>query len=218
MSNVNCNVTPGKVFTPDAEGKVPVTPDGLNLLGQPTVTATLDNAVDTEDLKADAVATAKIADAAVTTAKIADENVTQAKIAPASLDQTVVKVLADQAVLGGIPVMFRVDVANGTAQLDYDIVLTKKTRIVDAYYVKTTGANNASGSVTVLVLDGSSNTIAGMAMATTQADTTIQRTSVINDAYHEIAAGGTLRIRRPANAGSAPNVACIVYVVGISVA
>lgn len=45
MGNINCTVTAGKVFTEDADGKVQVTPDGLNLLGVPTVTVNLDAAM-----------------------------------------------------------------------------------------------------------------------------------------------------------------------------
>lgn len=45
MANINCTVTAGKVFTEDADGKVQVTPDGLKLLGVPTVTVNLDAAM-----------------------------------------------------------------------------------------------------------------------------------------------------------------------------
>ena len=249
MSTVNANVTPGKVFTEDAEGKVQVTPDGLNLLGVPTVTVPLDDSVATADIQDEAVTNAKLADMAVSTIKgrstagtgvpqdctaaqirailgigvpgaeftvaadamtLTAGGIAQAKLTAASLDQTVVKVLADSAVLGGIPVIFRIPVPAGTTG-NVDVTLTLKTRVIDAWLVKTNGAGGGAGTIQVF---NATNAITD-AMSINIADTTIARALTINDANHEIAAAGTLRITRTRTAST--DETCIVYVKGISI-
>jgi len=62
MSTVNANVTAAQEFTPDSEGKALLTIEDLNRLGTPTVTLTLDDSVDAEDIKDEAVSAAKLDD------------------------------------------------------------------------------------------------------------------------------------------------------------
>ena len=168
------------------------------------------NAVTTVKITDANVTTAKIADANVTTAKIADNNVTQVKIAAASLDGTIAKVVADSNVIGGVPVLHRIAVP-GTGKAAIDVTLTHKERVVDAWIVLT-GAGVTGGTVTV---GNAANAITD-AMAATGSDTAIVRAGTIDDAYHEIAAAGTLRITPAATGADATP--CIVYVLAVRVA
>lgn len=154
-------------------------------------------------------ATALAADA-VTTTKILDANVTQAKIALASLDGTVAKVVADANVIGGLPVLHRVAVADG-ATGDVDVTLTHKTLVTDVWLVKTAGAGGASDTITVK----NGTTAITDAMDINVADKAVVRAGTIDDAQYAISAGGTLRVTR--TKASANNVACVVFVLGIRV-
>lgn len=119
--------------------------------------------------------------------------------------------IADANVVGGIPVIHRIDVPDG-ATGDVNVVLTHKTRIIDVHLVKTVGAGGASD--TIQVKNGAS--AISNAMSINVADQTVVRAGTIDDAQHEVAAGGTLRVTR--TKVSAANVACVVYVTGIRVA
>jgi len=116
--------------------------------------------------------------------------------------------VADDNVIGGIPVIHRVDIADGAG--DTDVTLTHKTRVLDAWAVKT-AANGGSGD-TVTVKNGANAITSAIDLNVN--DTLIARTTLINDAYHEIAASGTLKV----TAANATNNACTVYVLGIRVA
>lgn len=111
--------------------------------------------------------------------------------------------------VGGNPVLHRIDLAAG-ANADTDVVLEHKTRVVDAWVVLR-GAGVASSVITV---KNGANAITN-GMAASGADTTVARAGTINDANHEIAAGGTLRIT---SSGGATQPAAVVYVVGVRVA
>lgn len=63
MSTVNASVTAGYVFSYDADQKIWVTKDRLNLLGVPTATVNLGGAIAAEDLQASAVEASKLANA-----------------------------------------------------------------------------------------------------------------------------------------------------------
>ena len=77
-----------------------------------------------------AVITNRIDDLAVTTAKINTGAVTQAKIDANSLDGTVAASVADVNTEGGIPVLHRINATALTG--DIDVVLTHKTRVIEA--------------------------------------------------------------------------------------
>ena len=108
---------------------------------------------------------------------------------------------------GGIPVMHRIDI--GDASGDTDVVLDHKTRVTDVHIVKTV-AGGASDTVTVK----NGATAITDALDLNVADKVIVRAGTIDDAQHEIAAGGTLRV----TAVKSTNPACIVYVHGLRVA
>jgi len=118
--------------------------------------------------------------------------------------------VANANVIGGLPVVHRIDIADA-ASGDVDVVLTHKTRVIDVCVVKT-GANGGAAN-TIQVKNGA-NAITD-AISININDTLIARAASIDDAQHEIAAAGTLRVTRTKAGG---NAACIVYVWGIRVA
>jgi len=159
-------------------------------------------------IAAGVILTADLADNAVTTAKITDGNVTAAKLAAASLVGTQAAVLADAAVIGGIPVVHTISVADG-ATANVDVTLTHKTEILDVIVQKRAGAGGASDTITV----NNGATAITNAMDINVADKTIVRATTIDDAQSTINAAGTLRIVR--TKASANNVACLVTIIGV---
>jgi hypothetical protein len=137
-------------------------------------------------------------------------SVAQNNIAPNALDATVAANVPNAAAVGGLTVLFRIDIADA-ATGDVDVTpLTHKVRVVVAWAVKTSA--NAAAANTVQVKNGT-NAITD-AMSININDQAIVRAASIDDAQHEIAAGGTLRVTRTKAGG---NAACIVYVLGIRV-
>ena len=130
-------------------------------------------------------------------------------IALASLDGTIAKEVANANVIGGVPVLHRIDIAAG-ANADTDVTLTHKTRVVDAWLVLT-GTGVASAVFTV---KSTANAITD-GMAASGADKAVVRAATIDDANHEIAAAGILRVTGSAGATQP---AATVYVLGIRVA
>ena len=161
------------------------------------------------------ITTAKLASDAVTTVKITDVNVTAAKLeaggASAGIYGTQVRFTADANVIGGVPVMHRIDVADGTTG-NVDVVLTHKTLITNVWLVKTAAAGGASDTITVK----NSTTAITDAMDINVADKVVVQVGTIDDAQSTVSAGGTLRVTR--TKVSANNVACTVYVLGLRVA
>lgn len=113
------------------------------------------------------------------------------------------------SVVGAVPVLHRIDIAAG-ALAETDVVLTYKTRVIDAWLVLR-GAGVAT--TTVKVQNGA--TAISNAMAASGSDKDIVRCASIDDAQHEIAAGGTLRIKTETGA-SQPD--ATIYVLGVRVA
>lgn len=122
------------------------------------------------------------------------------RIAGASVDD----VAANNAI-GGIEVVHRITVPDGSTG-NVDTTLSHKERVIDVHLVKTVNAGGASDTITVL---NATNAITN-AMSINVADKTVVRAGTIDDAYWEIAAGGTLRVTR--TKASAANVACEVFV------
>lgn len=118
-------------------------------------------------------------------------------------------VVANAQSIPGTPVIHRIDVSDA-ATGNVDTTLTYKTRVTDVVVVKT-GGNGSEGN-TIQVSNGSSAITDAIDAGIN--DTLIARAGAINDANHEIAAGGTLRVTRTKSGG---NAACIVYVHGILV-
>lgn len=157
----------------------------------------------------------ELANDAVETAKIKNVNVTAAKLevgaAAAGLYGTQVRFAADANVIGAIPVMHRVDVADGVTG-DVDVALTHKTLVTDVWLVKTAGAGGAGDTITVK----STATAITDAIDINVADKVMKRAGTIDDSSATIAAGGILRVTRTKSA--AANVACTVFVLGLRVA
>lgn len=124
-------------------------------------------------------------------------------------DGSAVKVAAESNVIGAIPVIHAIPIAAG-ALGNTDITLTHKTRVIDAWLV----LKGAGVSTTTLQVKNGTNAITN-AMAASGSDTALVRAANIDDANHEIAAGGTLRVT---SATGATQPDAIVYVSGIRVA
>ncbi len=159
------------------------------------------------------VIAAKIGALAVTTAKLAANAVTEAKIevgaATTGLTGLVLKFIANANVIGGIPVIHRVDIAAG-ALANTDVVLTHKTRVIDAFLI----LRGAGVSTTTLQVKNGTSAITD-AMAASGSDKALVRAASIDDAAWEIAAGGTLRVT---SATGATQPDATVYVIGHRVA
>lgn len=159
------------------------------------------------------VTATELASNAVTTVKILDANVTLAKLEPGSasagITGTALKFIADANVIGGVPVIHRVDITAG-ANANVDVVLTHKTRVINAWLVLR-GAGVTSETFQV---KNGANAITD-AMAASGSDQAVVRCASLNDAYWEIAAGGTLRVTG-ASGASMPD--ATIFVEGIRVA
>lgn len=128
---------------------------------------------------------------------------------PVSVDGSQLALSANANVIGAVPVLHRIDLAAGAIG-DTDVVLTHKTRVIDAYLVLR-GAGVAS---TTLQVKNGANAITN-AMAASGSDQAIVRAGSLDDAYWEIAAGGTLRVT---SASGATQPAATVFVLGVRVA
>ncbi len=148
----------------------------------------------------------------IQTAQLANGAVTEGKIDPASLTGLVAKVVANANVIGGIPVLHRINIAGGAAG-NTDVVLTHKTRIIDVWAVHT--AAGEAGD-TIQVFNGAAAIT--NAMDWKDGDKVVVRAGEIDDAAHEVAAGGTLRVTTTDNDAGGDVGAGIVYVLGIRVA
>jgi hypothetical protein len=185
--------------------------DTINVLHIPSPgTGTLAaGSIGSTQLASSAVIPAKLASDAVETAKILDGNVTEAKIAAASLTGLVAKVVADANVIGGLEMIHRIDITAG-ALGNTDVTLTHKTRVIDAWLV----LRGAGVATTTLQVKNGANAITD-AMAASGSDQALVRAATLNDAYWEIAAGGTLRVT---SATGATQPDATVFVRGIRVA
>lgn len=154
-----------------------------------------------------------LASGSVGTTQLAAGGVTEAKLQPgaanAGITGLATKFVANANVIGGIPVIHQINITAG-ANGNTDVVLTHKTRVIDAWLVLT-GAGVTSAT---LQIKNGSNAITDE-MAASGSDQALVRCATINDAYHEIAAGGTLRVTG-ANGATMP--AAVVYVLGYRVA
>jgi hypothetical protein len=106
--------------------------------------------------------------------------------------------LADAAVIGGIPVIHTIAIADASA--DTDVVLTHKETIVDFWFLNTGIAAHASSDT--IQLKNGSNAISD-AVAKTATVNAIKRAATMNPTYTTIAAGGTLRITAVKNTNAA---------------
>lgn len=125
-----------------------------------------------------------------------------------SLTGNNVATVTDANVIGGIPVIFRIDVADASANTD--VIVTNKIRVLDAWGVNT-GIGAHATADTWQVKNGA--TAISDAVAKTATVNAIKRISTIDPAAADIAAGGTLRIA----AVKSTNAAVTVYIKAIRV-
>lgn len=128
--------------------------------------------------------------------------------ADATLDGAKAAVVADANVVGGLSVLHRIDITAG-ALGDTDVTLTYKTRVIDAWLV----LRGAGVATTTLQVKNGANAITD-AMAASGSDKALVRCASLDDAYWEIAAGGTLRVT---SATGATQPDATVFVLGIRV-
>ncbi len=123
-----------------------------------------------------------------------------------TLTGTQAAVLAQNAVIGGLPQVFMVAIADG-ASGDTDVTLTHKTRVLDAWVILKAAGNG-----------GNTYTVKSTANAITDAitpgatDTTLARAAQINDANYEIPAAGVLRVSHVRAGGSSLALVCVLGV------
>jgi len=129
-------------------------------------------------------------------------------VADGALTGTKVGTVADANVVGGIPVLHRINIAAG-ALGNTDVVLTHKTRVIDAWLV----LKGAGVSTTTLQVKNGTSAITN-AMAASGSDQALVRAASLDDAAWEIAAGGTLRVT---SATGATQPDADVFVLGIRV-
>jgi len=159
----------------------------------------LQNLIETEHIAADTLVAADIAANAIGASELAAAVVTGQHAAT----------VADASPNSGIPVLHRIDIAAG-ANGDTDVVISLKTRVIDAWLILT-GAGVTSNT---LAVKNGANAITD-AMDSSGSDKALVRAATIDDAQHEIAASGTLRVT---GAGGASMAAATVYVLGVIVA
>lgn len=117
---------------------------------------------------------------------------------------------ADANVIGGVPVVHRIAVADGAGNTN--VTLTNKTKIIEAWAVKA-AANGGAGDTVKLHNVGDGVDITD-AMSLNINDKLIVRAISIDDAHDTIAAGTVLRVIAAHNT----NNACVVFVLGLVVA
>lgn len=172
-------------------------------------TAALDAGVLSADATGRALFATNFFNAATVDAKIATDAIGEDRLTAAELTGRVAAVVANANVIGGIPVLFRIDVADASA--DTDVVMTHKVRVINAMALAT-GIGAHATLDTWQVKNGA--TAISDAVAKTATVNAVSRIATINPAAHEIAAAGTLRITAVKNT----NAAVTVYVTAIRVA
>lgn len=148
----------------------------------------------------------------VTTSATVVTGVADARTRSASagaLDGSEAANVANANVVGGVPLIFRIDLAAG-ALADTDVVMTHKVRVIDAHLI----LRGAGVSSTTLQVKNGTSAITN-AMAASGSDQALVRAATIDDAAYEIAAGGTLRVT---SASGATQPAATVYVTAVRVA
>jgi predicted RecA/RadA family phage recombinase len=156
------------------------------------------------------VGAAALAANAVETAKILNGNVTLAKLAAESVDGSKLAEAAASSVIGAVPILYHTTIPDVGAPTNYDITVTSKIHVVDAWIV-----NLAAGHATDDTLQ-LSNTAAAItdAIKKTATDHKVVHATTIDHANADIANGGILRW----TATKATNCACEAYVQAYRVA
>lgn len=134
-------------------------------------------------------------------------------LAASSQTGAIANTVADANVIGGLTLTHRIDVAAG-ATGNVDVVFTYKSRVVDVRLVKKSAAGGGAG--TIQVFNGTGGNAITDAMSINVNDKVVVRCAEIDDAYHEIAAGATVRVTRTRTAST--DETCTVYIETIRVA
>lgn len=124
------------------------------------------------------------------------------------LDASGVANIADANVEGGVPVIFRLDIAAG-ALADNDLIMKHKIRVIDCHFILT----GAGVSTTTFTLRSTAADISDV-MAASGSDGDLVRMATVDDDNHEIVAGGILRVT---SLTGATQPAATVYVTAIRV-
>lgn len=119
--------------------------------------------------------------------------------------------VADAAVQGGVPLVFRLTLTSG-ADGDQDITVTPKIRVIDAVIVLK-GAGTAGSLVTV---KNGATAISNAVDVSAGLDKALFRISSIDDAQQEISAGGTLRLSKASTGGDFPGAEVYVYALHVA--
>lgn len=127
---------------------------------------------------------------------------------PLPLDGGIAANVANANVVGGLPVVFRIDCADASG--DVDVVTTHKIRVIDAWGLNTGIAAHASTDT--WQVKNAANAISD-AVAKTATVNAVKRIGTIDPTRAEIAAGGTLRI----TTAKTTNAAVTVYVLALRV-
>jgi hypothetical protein len=172
-------------------------------------TAALDAGVLSADATGRALFATNFFNAATVDTKIATDAIGEDRLTANELTGRVMANVANANVIGGAVVLFRIDVADASANTD--VVVTNKIRVLDAWGLNTGIAAHATAD-TWQVKNGA--TAISDAVAKTATVNAVKRIATIDPAAHEIAAAGTLRIA----AVKSTNAAVTVYVLAIRVA
>lgn len=140
---------------------------------------------------------------------LASNAVVAGSITDAILTGAKVATVADDNVVGGLPVVHRIDITAG-ALAETDVTLTHKTRVIDAWVV----LRGAGVANTTLKVQNGATTITD-AMDVSGSDKALIRAATLDDAQWEIAAAGTLRVKTETGATQP---AATVFVLGLRVA
>ncbi len=106
---------------------------------------------------------------------------------------------------GSLPYLIEVVVADEGSNTDHDITLTRKSRVIDAWCIKTGGDGTSTNAITI---KETANAISD-AMDISIVDTTLVRCATLDDAQNEIPEGGTLRVTLTTGTGDD---SCKVYI------
>ena len=106
---------------------------------------------------------------------------------------------------GSIPYIVEVVVTDEGANTDHDITLTRKSRVIDVWVIKTGGAGTGANRITV---KETANAITD-AIDHSVADKVVVGVGTIDDAENEIPEGGTLRVTLTTGTGDD---SCKVYI------
>ena len=201
------------VLSADAAGRALVAAGWLNVatalnaFGTDSIAnAWLIQAITDGSFQADTATRALFADAIWTEAKL------QPGAANAGLSGLVAKFVANANVIGGLPVVHVIDIADSAGNTD--VTFTHKTKILLAGF-KNTGVA-AHATTDTIQLQNVTDAITAVTPKTAVVNAVILFSTLI-EAYDTIAAGTKLRVVA-AKGGGALNVACTVFVIGIRVA